>query len=106
MSKITDGSAMSSTDPRHRSFHLTRPATDTAHLAPQEMIAGGWIRLVDSKGVPYALRIDTITAIVGPFLTESQWAVRLVSDTVEHDPIAFADEETADFFVDDLLHGD
>ena len=99
---------MSSTDPRHRSFHLTRPTEpgDTAHLAPQEEIASGWVRLIDDKGIPFAIRIDTITEVVGPFATGDRWAVRLVSDTVQHEAIAFSDEKAAEFFVEDLLHGD
>ncbi len=106
MSNRTESQSMSSTDPRHRSFHLTPTSNETAHVAPQEETANGWVRLIDSKGVPFAIRLDAITQIIGPYEMDSGFAVKLLTGKTTHEPIAFDDEKSAEVFVEDLLFED
>ncbi len=100
---------MSTADPRHRSFHLTRDTPEVATVAQDGesvRIARGWVRLRNSAGNPFAIRISSITEIVGPYDNGGQWAVQLVAGKVKHLPIGFEAIEFADQFVDDLLHDD
>ena len=100
---------MSTADPRHRSFHLTRDAPDIATVAQDGesvRIARGWVRLRNSAGDPFAVRISSITQIVGPYQSVDRWAVQLISGKLAHLPIGFDQLESAEQFVDDLLHDD
>ncbi len=97
---------MASADPRHRSFHLTRPA---AYLDGDGLtaFASGWVRILDSDGTPTALRISRITKVIGPYeIDDNQWVVRLVTPEETTEPIGFEDRAGAEHFVDDLLHDD
>ena len=105
----TSQTDMSTADPRHRSFHLTRDTPEVATLAQDGesvRIARGWVRLRNSGGDPFAIRISSITEIVGPYDNGGQWSVQLIAGKIKHLPIGFDEAELAEQFVEDLLHDD
>lgn len=106
MPNSADHEKMSTADPRHRSFHLTPTTSHTAQPAPREEAASGWVRLIDSHGVSFALRIDTVTAVVGPYVLDDGWAVKILCGETAHEPVLFTDEKSAEVFVEDLLFDD
>lgn len=106
MPNSPDHRTTSTTDPRHRSFHLTPSSPHTASPASREDAAKGWVRLIDSRGVPFAVRVETVTTIAGPYELDGGWAVKIFCGEVAHQPVCFSDEKSAEIFVDDLLFED
>ena len=68
-------------------------------------IASGWVRLVGSNGAPVAIRISSISKVVGPYPFEQRWAVRIISPDEITEPVGF-ERNVAEQFVEYLLHDD
>ena len=95
---------IASPDPRHRSFHLTHPATPLAEEGMTTPVASGWVRLVESDGTPVAIDMTSIKQVVGPYQIEGRWVVRLLTPERPTEPVGFDDHDGATQFVEDLLH--
>lgn len=85
--------------------------TDMVRSAPGEVHAAaeldrGWIRLVMPSGAPQAIRLDSISEILGPYeFVPGHWVVQLTFPYRRHEPVGFGSFEAAAHFVESLFQG-